>query len=161
MAGSSRKPETTTLSPLYYLNVAGREVRALLATAMEGSPLTPDDYAVYSLLFEVGPISATQLSREAGMPLTTALDLVRTLERRGHLIRRRDPRDQRAMSVRLSPAGLTAQREAERFFTEADRRLRRALGRDSAEASRLLVALADAAVQARQALHDASRPQTG
>ncbi len=161
MASTSRKPETTTLSPLYYLNVAGREVRALLAAAMADSPLTADDYAVYSLLFEVGPISATQLAREAGMPLTTALDLVRTLERRGHLIRRRDPRDQRAMSVRLSPAGLAAQREAEGFFTEADRRLRAALGKDSAESSRLLLAVADAAVQAREALRAESRPETG
>ncbi len=161
MAGSSREPETTTLSPLYYLNVAGHRVRSLLAEAMEGSPLTAEEYAVYSLIFEIGPVSATQLSREAGLPLTTALDLVRTLEGRGHVIKRRDPRDQRAMSVRLSPEGLAVQQAAEKYFAEADRRLRAALDLDASAISRTLIALAEAAETALESLRADRRSDTG
>jgi DNA-binding MarR family transcriptional regulator len=161
VARTSREPEDTTLSPLYYLHVAGQQVRELLAEAMAGSPLRAEDYAVYSLLFEIGPVSATRLAREAGFPLTTALDLVRTMERRGHVVKERDPRDRRAMSVRLSPAGLAVHRDAERYFAEADQRLRVALGGGSTAASRTLVDLADAAAAALDALRADRTLQTG
>lgn len=136
-------------------------MRLLLAEAMEGSPLRPEDYAVYSLLFEIGPVSATRLAQESGTPLTTTLDLVRTLERRGHIMKERDPSDRRAMSIRLSPAGLAAQREAEHYFAEADLRLRSALGGRSAAASQTLIDLADAAAAALEALRTEQTRETG
>jgi DNA-binding MarR family transcriptional regulator len=136
-------------------------MRLLLAEAMEGSPLRPEDYAVYSLLFEIGPVSATRLAHETGAPLTTTLDLVRTMERRGHVMKERDPSDRRAMSIRLSTAGLAAQREAEHYFAEADLRLRTALGEKSDAASRTLIDLADAAVAALDALRTEQNLETG
>jgi DNA-binding MarR family transcriptional regulator len=161
VARTSRRPEETTLSPLYYLHVAGQRMRLLLAEAMEGSPLRPEDYAVYSVLFEIGPVSATRLAVETGTPLTTTLDLVRTMERRGHVRKERDPSDRRAMSVRLTPSGLAAQREAERYFAEADRRLQAALGGNSNTASRTLIDLADAAAAALEALRTEQTRETG
>jgi DNA-binding MarR family transcriptional regulator len=161
VARTSRKPQQTTLSPLYYLHVAGLRMRALLAEAMEDSPLRPEEYAVYSLLFEIGPVSATRLAREAGVPLTTALDLVKTMQRRGHVMKERDPRDGRAMSVRLTPEGLAAQRDAERYFAEADVRLRAAMGADADAASQALIGLADAADAALETLRADRTLDTG
>jgi DNA-binding MarR family transcriptional regulator len=152
VAGTSRRPEETTLSPLYYQHVADLKVRELVREAMADSPLGPDEYAVYSLIFEIGPVSATTLAHEAGMPLTTALDLVLALQARGHVLKERNPRDGRAMLVRLTPDGVAAQREAMRYFTQADQRLQGALAGSGVALSRAFLDLADAAEAALEQL---------
>lgn len=159
MARTSRAPDETTLSPLFYLHIAQRRCRALVIDAMVESPLTPDEYAVYSLLFEIAPVSATKLAAELGIPVTTALDLVRTLQARGHLLKERDPEDGRAMRVRLTPTGLAAQRSAMRFFQTADLALGKALsaaGLQPSDVSRVLLALGDAAESAMHSSREAS-----
>jgi DNA-binding MarR family transcriptional regulator len=93
MAAMHREPVRSGLSPLYYLHLAAVQVQDLLAEAMATSPLDPAEYALYSLIFESGQTTATRLADEARVPLTTMLDTVRSLERRGHVQRRPDPRD--------------------------------------------------------------------
>ncbi len=152
MAASNREPVRTGLSPLYYLHLAGRQVRQLLAEAMVGSPLDPAEFALYSLIFESGQTTATHLAHEAGVPLTTMLDSVRTLERRGHVHRRPDPRDRRAMLVALTMDGQAVHRAAGAHFESADTALRAHLDVDPLALSESLAALADAAARAAEAL---------
>lgn len=100
---------------------------------LEGAGLRGDEYAVYSVLFDLGPLTATEMAGNLGMPLTTVLDYLRVMEKRRHIHRTADPRDGRARQIRLNPAGLAAFNRAhdawERMATLLDSRLGSSLGR--------------------------------
>jgi hypothetical protein len=64
-----------------------------LAAGLADAPLKVDEYAAHGLLFELGPLTAIEMSRRMGMPLTTLLDCLHEAEGRGHLRRDRHPRD--------------------------------------------------------------------
>lgn len=64
-----------------------------------------DGYAVLSFVGFRGPVRLTEVAAELGMPLTTASDVVRRLERRGDVRRRPNPDDGRSSLFELSPAG--------------------------------------------------------
>lgn len=161
MAAMHREPVRSGLSPLYYLHLAAVQVQDLLAEAMATSPLDPAEYALYSLIFESGQTTATRLADEARVPLTTMLDTVRSLERRGHVQRRPDPRDRRAMLVGLTLEGLAVHRAASSHFELADAALRAHLAVDAHGLSASLSALADAAARATQSLHDRRQGDVG
>ena len=111
--GSSRE---STLSLFFDVYALGHSIGRLLATSMAESPLTPEDYAIYSAIFEDERITPTALSRLLGMPLTTVMDQVARLESRGHARRSVDPRDRRASLITLTAQGLAAHRDANRHF---------------------------------------------
>src|SRR5690349_15738534 len=106
----------STLSLFFDVFALGHSIGRLLAVAMADSPLTPEDYAIYSAIFEDERITPTALARRLGMPLTTAMDQVARLESRGHARRSPDPRDGRASLITLTAQGLAAHRDANRFF---------------------------------------------
>jgi DNA-binding MarR family transcriptional regulator len=81
-------------------------VRRLVEAALAEAPLRADEYAVYSLIFEAGPLTASEISRMTGIPLTTVLDHFRAMEARGHLAREPHPTDGRALHASLTTAGL-------------------------------------------------------
>jgi DNA-binding MarR family transcriptional regulator len=83
---------------------------ALLARALAGSELRADEYAVYSVLFERGALTPTQLAAGLAMPVTTVLDYLRVMTRRGHFGRARNPLDGRSYTVSLTAEGLRAHR---------------------------------------------------
>lgn len=64
-----------------------------------------DGYATLSLIGVRGPVRLTEVATELGMPLTTASDLVRRLESRGHVRRMPNPDDGRSFLFELSAAG--------------------------------------------------------
>lgn len=161
MASTNRETVRAGLSPLYYLHLAGRQVQQLLAEAMTGSPLDPAEFALYSLIFESGQATATQLAHEAGVPLTTMLDSLRGLQQRGHLQRRPDPRDRRATLVALTMDGLAVHRAAGRHFEQADAVLRRHLQVDPTDLAESLAALANAAGAAAKTMADERRGDVG
>jgi len=145
----------TTLSLLFDLFVASQRVRSLLATAMADSGLTPDEYAVYSALFDLGPMSPTELGRAVGMPPTTVSHYVRALRERGHAGEQPNPADNRSYLLRLSASGRVAHRRASAAFEEAFRRFAARLD-DAESASRAVDAIQRAAEEAlTQLLHDA------
>src|SRR5262245_42545488 len=115
-------PERTT-SILFDVFVLGQRVRALVGTAMAGAGLRPDEYAAYSVVFEAGSVTLTDLAGTLGMPVTTVADYVRTMLERGHARRHRHPRDGRAQLLGLTPAGLRAHRRASAAFERAYRSL--------------------------------------
>ena len=55
----------------------------MIFAAMAGSPLRPDEYAAYSVVFELRTVTMSELARRLGMPVTTAADYVRAMLTRG------------------------------------------------------------------------------
>src|SRR3979409_1961470 len=107
------------ISLLFDVFVLNQRLRSLLTRVLADTGLRPDEYAVYSVLFELGPLTPTEMAARMSMPLTTVLDYVRTMRDRGHAARTRHPRDSRSYHVALTPAGLAAQRHAGRAWNEA------------------------------------------
>jgi DNA-binding MarR family transcriptional regulator len=110
--------ETSLLFDVFAVNEA---VGRLLAGAMEGGPLTPREYAIYSAVFELEAASPTELAARLGMRLTTFMDQLRLLESRGHARRVEHPRDGRSYRVVLTTTGLAAHRAANGQFEAASR----------------------------------------
>jgi DNA-binding MarR family transcriptional regulator len=77
----------------------------LIEAALAGTGLPPEDYPFYVYIGTEGPLTPTELSRELGMPLSTALFRVRRLEERGHVERIPNPDDGRSYLLRLSASG--------------------------------------------------------
>lgn len=125
----------------YALN---QSIRRLLAVAMADSPLTPEQYAIYSAIFEDEQITPTRMAERLGSPLTTVMDHVARLERLGHARRAVDPRDRRATLITLTANGLAAHREANSYFEHAYADFANALSTDEATATRWLGEIRDA-----------------
>jgi DNA-binding MarR family transcriptional regulator len=128
--------------------VLEQAVGRLLGAAMAGGPLNPAEYAAYSVVFDEEAVTPTVMSRRLGMPLTTVIDQVRSMERRGHLRRVPNPADGRSFKVVLTGEGLAAHRGANRQFEAAHARLIEALDVDPKAARVVLRALARAAERA-------------
>lgn len=147
----------TTLSLLFDLFVANQRVRTLLALAMADAGMRADEYAVYSAVLELGPISPSALGDALGMPRTTMTHYMDAMRAAGHLHQRRNPDDGRSYLVRLTPAGLAAQRRANRDFEEGYRRFVAHLADPTAVAD-VLDAVALAAAEAERELLADARP---
>jgi DNA-binding MarR family transcriptional regulator len=144
----ARQPESR-LSVLFELYAASRAVGELVGAAMADSPLTPEEYAVYSVLFDEGPHAPTELARRTGMPPTSMSHFVRGMLERGHAERSPAVDDRRSYRIVLTPAGQRAQAAASAAFAEADQRFVRALAADEEEARSMLRAIGRAATVAR------------
>ena len=144
---------------MYFMFAASQQVGALLAEALADAPLDASSYAFYSAVRETQPTSPTDLARHLGMPVTTVLDTLRTLQRRDHIARVRNPRDGRSYLVRLTDAGEQAHDTTEVFFNEADDRLRVHLGSQREAAIVALTALRDAGATALHELREARTRQ--
>ena len=114
---------------------------------MRDSPLAPDEYAVYSGVFEFAPITPTQLARVVGMPPTTLSHYLRDMRARGHVHETRNPSDGRSQLITLSSDGLAAHRGANRFFQRAYSRFVAAID-DEARVKDALRAIEEAAREA-------------
>lgn len=69
-----------------------------------------DAYAALSAIGAFGPLTLTELSSTLGLPLTTASDVVRRLDARGHAMRRPNPADGRSQLLELTADGDTVWR---------------------------------------------------
>jgi DNA-binding MarR family transcriptional regulator len=141
-----------TYSLLFDVFVLQQRVRLLLEAAMASSPLRPEDYAVYSVVFEDEAVSPTSMAAQLSMPLTTVVDYVRVMESRGHSRRIPNPEDGRSYLVVLTAAGLRAHREANVLFERAYRAFLAAVPEGESAARGHIDRLLDAADQAAAAL---------
>lgn len=107
------------ISLLFNFFVTGQRIRRLLGDAMAPSGMKPDEYAVYSLLFEMAPLTASEMTDFLGMPLSTVLDYLKAMDVAGNLERVPHPSDGRAVQLALSSRGLKAQERAHRYFARA------------------------------------------
>jgi DNA-binding MarR family transcriptional regulator len=144
------------LSLLFDLFATEQRVRTLVMRAMADAELRPDEYAVYSVLFDEGPQTPTDLARRVGMPPTTMSHYVRALLDRGHASRATVPADRRSYRLALTASGLRAHARAGRAFAEADRRFQEALGLDEEGARDVLRAIGEAAADAETRLANES-----
>jgi DNA-binding MarR family transcriptional regulator len=101
----------------------------LIAAAVEGMELPPEDYPIYVLVGSEGPSTPTGLAERTQMPLSTVLFRLRRVERRGHLERIPNPDDRRSYLVRLTTAGERLLGEARPRFRSHAEAVERALGR--------------------------------
>ena len=147
-------------SLLFDLFAASQRVRSLLSAAMEDAGLKPDEYAVYSALFEFEPISPTEIAAIVGMPPTTLSHYVRAMRERGHLGERRNPQDSRSRVLSLTVSGRRAHRRANQAFEEAYRRFMDGIG-DEAGVKAALAEVEAAAADALTTLTGEARGRTG
>jgi DNA-binding MarR family transcriptional regulator len=132
------------ISLLFDLFVLNQRVRRLLSLALADVALRADEYAVYSLLFEQGPMTATEMARRMGMPLTTLLDYLRAMDGRGHLRRDPHPRDGRAQQLSLTLSGTAEQRRTNVAWEVMRSKLERSVPIPVSDVRRALQALDDA-----------------
>ncbi len=149
------------LSVLFDVFALGQRVRTLVTSAMADCGLRPDEYAAYSVVFEAGSVTMTELARELGMPVTTAADFVRAMRQRSHARRTRHPTDNRAYQLSLTPAGLRAHRKASAAFEQAHEAFVRALSPSTEESARIslrnLIDAAGVASDSMRSGHSAAR----
>ncbi len=86
---------------------------------MAGSPLTADEYGVYSGVFEFEPITPTDLALTVGMRPTTLTHYLIDMRERGHLDEAVNPDDRRSKLLRLTDSGRATHRAANRKFEVA------------------------------------------
>ena len=120
------------------LLAAHQRMGRLFERELAADGVESDGFASLSLIGVRGSMRLTELAEELGMPLTTASDIVRRLEKRGHVGRRPNPDDGRSFLFELTARG---DREWRRGFGAIERILD-GLRRDVDEA------------QVRQALGD-------
>ena len=142
-----RRPDSH-LSLLFHLFAAEQRVRTLVTTAMADCGLRPDDYAIYSVLFDEGPHAPTDLARRVGTPPTTMSHYVRAMLGRGHVEREIVAADRRSFRLRLTDSGLAAHARASEAFAEADSRFMAALDVRGAKATDVLASIGRAAERA-------------
>lgn len=144
-------PRRADVSLLFDLFVVAQRVRRVLADGMAGSGMRSDEYAVYSLLFMHGPLTATEMARQLGLPLSTVLDYLKTIDDAGHLERVKHPDDGRAVQLALNPKGVRAQARANQHWEVVRKQIEGALLVPRADVRDALQALDDAAVAALEA----------
>ena len=101
----------------------------LIAAAVEGTELPPEDYPMYVLVGSEGPWTPTGLAERTQMPLSTVLFRLRRLEERGHVERIPNPDDRRSHLVRLTAAGERLLGEARPRFRALAQTVEAGLGR--------------------------------
>jgi DNA-binding MarR family transcriptional regulator len=94
----------------FALVTAARDVVALYREVLDPLGLTHPQYLVMLALWEESPQSVRSLGRRLSLEPATLSPLLRRLETAGLLERKRNPADERALAVELTPAG-TALRE--------------------------------------------------
>jgi DNA-binding MarR family transcriptional regulator len=132
-------------------------VRQLLLTTMSEGPLTPEDYAVYSVVFEQESVTPTDMGRRLGMPKTTVMERVRVMEERGHVRRLINARDGRSYKLVLSAAGLAAHRQSHDRFEDAFRAFVREFRGSERRAAERLAQIRSAVIAASGRKSDAAQ----
>src|SRR5260370_22359935 len=150
-------PRRADVSLLLELFVVSQRVRRVLADGMAGSGMRPDEYAVYSLLFMEGTMTATEMAQQLGLPLSTVLDYLKAVDAAGHLDRDRHPDDGRAVQVALNSKGIAAQFRANKHWEVVRKQIEGSLRMPKTQVRAALVALADAAATALRAARDRAR----
>ena len=99
----------------FALAVASRTVISLYRPLLEPMGLTHPQYLVMLALWEAEPLRVNELADRLSLEPATLSPLLKRLEAGGLVTRRRDPNDERAVSVALTPAGRRLRRRAERI----------------------------------------------
>jgi DNA-binding MarR family transcriptional regulator len=91
--------------PFLLLFAVDSQLGTLLQTTMRDCPLTPEEFAVTSVLNLSGPTRAGALAALTGLRPSSMSNYLRRFEERGLVRRRTDPADRRASLVSLTATG--------------------------------------------------------
>ena len=146
-------PKRVDVSLLFDFFVTAQRLRRVLSDALAASGMRPDEYAVYSLLFDAGPLTATEMAGLLGMPLTTVLDYLKAMTAAGHVTRTSHPFDGRAVQLSLNRTGVAAHRRANKHWEIARREIEENLSMPVERIRRGLHALDQAVEHASGRMH--------
>ena len=96
----------------FALAVAARSVVALYRPLLEPMGLTHPQYLVMLALWESEELSGRDLSRLLQLDPGTLSPLLKRLETAGYVLRERNPHDERALAVVLTPEGRALREQA-------------------------------------------------
>src|SRR5215510_13240934 len=114
-------------SPIHLLHRAGQCAGDIFQAEMKIEGLTPRQLAVLMTVSQNEGLSQTGLVERTGIDRSTLADIVRRMQRKGLLQRRRTREDARAYAVRLTDEGRKALRTAEPLARKVDDRILDAL----------------------------------
>jgi DNA-binding MarR family transcriptional regulator len=116
-----------TRSPIHLLHRASQAVEDFFTTEIGIGRLTPRQVAVLMTVAQNEGLSQTEIVDLTGIYRSTLADIVRRLQQKGLLQRRRTKEDARAYAVKLTDAGRRILRAAEPVAKRVDRRVLDAL----------------------------------
>lgn len=111
-------PPSLADRPGALLVIAARTGQELATRRLSPMGLNVRLCGVLNLLAE-GPISQQELGEQLGIDRTTIVELIDDLERKGAVVRRRNPTDRRSYALSLTPRGRSVQKRASRAFDGA------------------------------------------
>jgi DNA-binding MarR family transcriptional regulator len=131
-----------------------QQLAELLATTFGDAPLTPGEFAVYSVLHGSGPTTPSELAADLGLGRSTMSNWLRRMEARGHLRRQRNPADGRSQLVQLTAQGARLTEQCFPAFSTAIETFREALEIDEQALLEVLEAMSAALAVAVEKLRD-------
>ena len=114
-------------SPIHLLHRAGQCAGDIFHSEMKIGGLTPRQLAVLMTVAQNEGLSQTGLVDRTGIDRSTLADIVRRMQRKGLLQRRRTREDARAYAVKLTDEGRRVLRIAEPVGKKVDERILEAL----------------------------------
>lgn len=117
----------------FLLSRAHLIARARADRALGQVGLSMKGFAALATLVSDGPTSQRRLSERIRMDPATMVDVIDSLERSGHIVRRRNPTDRREYSLRTTAKGRALMARAERALIAAERDTVRGLDRRETE----------------------------
>lgn len=96
----------------FTLSVATRSVTGLYRRLLDPLGLTHPQYLVMLAFWQHGTLGVKDLSNLLRLDPGTLSPLIKRLEARGLLVRKRDPHDDRALAIELTAAGRALRRKA-------------------------------------------------
>jgi DNA-binding MarR family transcriptional regulator len=105
----------------YLLKHATRRLTDMVDTALEALDIDSKDFGVLRVLIAKDPQSQQQVAEALGVDRTTMVALLDTLEAKGIVTRRPDPKDRRRNVVELTERGLEAFHQAENAYADTER----------------------------------------
>jgi DNA-binding MarR family transcriptional regulator len=114
-------------SPIHLLHRAGQCAGDVFHAEMREGDLTPRQLAVLVTVAQNEGLSQTGLVDRTGIDRSTLADIVRRMQRKGLLHRRRTKEDARAYAVKLTDEGRRVLRSAEPTSKRVDDRILEAL----------------------------------
>lgn len=120
---TSTDPLSLERQVCFALTVASRSIVAAYRPVLDPLGITHPQYLVLLALWEEEPLALTELATRLHQEAPTLSPLVKRLEARGLVERRRNTEDERRLEVSLTSAGADLRRRAERVPTEMASRL--------------------------------------
>src|SRR5262245_62999670 len=110
-------------SPIHLLHRAGQCAGDVFQTEMMNGELTPRQFAVLYTVANNEGLSQTGLVERTGIDRSTLADIVRRMQRKGLLQRRRTKVDARAYAVKLTEEGRKILRRTEPLAKRVEERV--------------------------------------